>query len=68
MTHQNFDQNDFLSVICGFATTALTEIGYFGGEAIKAFVLGIIGGGAAYLGKHLIEKYFIKKKKHNAGK
>jgi len=66
MTNHDFNGNDILSIVGGAATAFFSEIVVFGGEILKAAVLGIIGGAAAYVGKHLVEKYI--KPKSNAGR
>ena len=59
--NHNFDDNDILSILMGYTVSFIGQVALFGVEVLKAAILGLIGGAAAYTGKWFIEKYLKRK-------
>lgn len=57
INNHNFDDNDLINVLMGYTVSFVGQIALFGVEVVKAAILGLVGGAAAYFGKFLIEKY-----------
>jgi len=52
--------DDFITLVIGYAASFFGQLVLFGGEVLKAAILGFVGAAAGLYCKHLYSKYIKK--------